>query len=72
MGSARAILVPGVDESLAADIEARIAEFERDHEATVAAGGPGWVPRIRPSDYAVAIAVNLVITIWLIVALVGG
>ena len=68
----RGVNRPGVDGELAKEIEERIVEFERDHEASVLAGGPGWVPRIRPVDYAIAIAVNAVIVLWLIVVLVGG
>jgi hypothetical protein len=68
----RAISLPGVDEELAAEIEERVAEFDRDHQWDVARGGPGWVPRVRPVDYGVAIAVNAVIVIWLVLVLMVG
>lgn len=64
--------LPGADAQLTAEIEQRIAEFERDHERDVLRDGPGWVPKIRRGDYLIAIAVNAVIVIWLIVALAGG
>lgn len=66
------VSLPGLDEDLRADIETRIAEFEAEHQASVIAGGPGWVPRLRRSDYIAAVAVNLLIIVWLVVALVGG
>lgn len=64
--------LPGVDAQLTEEIERRIDEFEREHEPAVLRDGPGWVPRIRRTDYLIAIAVNAVIVIWLIVVLVGG
>lgn len=63
--------LPGIPADLARDIDARIREFEREHQASVLADGPGWVPRIRGSDYALAVAVNALIIVWLVVALVG-
>jgi hypothetical protein len=66
------VQLPGIDEDLRADIEARIAEFEAHHQASVLADGPGWVPRIRRSDYVWAVAVNAAIVLWLVIALVGG
>lgn len=68
----RSVDLPGVDAELAADIERRIAEFEALHAADVLRNGPGWVPRIRRSDYAIAIAVNAVIAVWLLIVLIGG
>jgi hypothetical protein len=64
--------LPGIDDGLRADIETRIAEFEALHQASVLADGPGWVPRLRRSDYLWAVAVNVLIIVWLVVALVGG
>lgn len=64
--------MPGLDETLRRDLDGRICEFEESHQRDVVQGGAGWVPRIRPVDYAVAIAVNAVIVIWLIVVLLGG
>jgi hypothetical protein len=54
------------------ELERRIVEFEENHQADVLRGGPGWVPRIRGRDYLLGVAVNLLITIWLIIALTGG
>jgi hypothetical protein len=71
-GQREPVMLPGIGEDLRADIEQRVTEFERDHQAEVFAGGPGWVPRVRAADYAVAIIVNLAIAVWLVVALVGG
>ena len=66
------IRMSGVSDDLAVDIEQRIDEFERTHEQDVLRDGPGWVPRIRGIDYAIAIAINAVIVVWLIVALAAG
>jgi hypothetical protein len=60
----------GLDEELARAIEERVSEFERKHEASVLRNGPGWVPRIRKIDYAIAIFINAAITLWLIIALI--
>lgn len=68
----RRVTLPGLDEELRADIEARIAEFEAEHQSDVIAGGPGWVPRLKASDYLWAVVVNVAIIVWLVVALVGG
>lgn len=64
--------MPGLDETLRLELDERINDFEAAHHQDVVHGGAGWVPRIRPADYAVAIAVNAVIVIWLIVVLLGG
>lgn len=66
------IALPGVSGELAREIDERITEFEREHEPDVARGGPGWVPRIQGVDYAVAVAVNALIALWLLIALIGG
>jgi hypothetical protein len=66
-----AVRLPGADEELTASIEERLAEFERAHEPSVLRDGPGWVPRVRALDYAVAILVNAAVVVWLVVALVG-
>lgn len=68
----RPIELPGLTEELRADIEARITEFETQHEPDVLRGGAGWVPRVTRRDYAVAIAVNALFVIWLVIALAGG
>ncbi|HVM19436.1 MAG TPA: hypothetical protein VM307_05715 [Egibacteraceae bacterium] len=70
--SPESVALPGIPDDLARDIDHRIREFEERHEAAVLADGPGWVPRIRGIDYAAAIAVNVVIVVWLVVALTGG
>ena len=64
--------LPGAGPELTEEIERRITEFEREHEADVLRGGPGWVPRIRRVDYLIAIAVNVMIVIWLVLALTGS
>ncbi len=58
------INLPGVPRELAEEIEARIEEFEREHEADVARGGPGWVPRVRPWDYALGGVVSAGLDPW--------
>jgi hypothetical protein len=64
--------MPGLDEALRHDLDERIREFEALHQQDVMRGGEGWVPRIRRVDYAIAIAVNVLIVLWLVVVLVGG
>jgi hypothetical protein len=64
--------MPGLDEALRRDLDDRINEFEARHQQDVVRGGAGWVSRIRPADYAVAIAVNAAIVIWLAIVLLGG
>lgn len=63
--------LPGVTDDLRAEIERRIEEFEQKHESDVFNDGPGWVPRVKASDYVIAGAVNLVLILWLILALAG-
>jgi hypothetical protein len=60
----------GLDEELALAIEERVSEFELKHESSVLQDGPGWVPRIRKIDYAIAIVINTAITLWLIITLI--
>lgn len=60
--------LPAVPDHVRRDIAERIAEFEDAHEADVLADGPGWVPRIRRSDYFFAGALNVVLIVWLVVA----
>lgn len=59
-----------VDPAIRRELLERLEEFEQQHFADVQRDGPGWVPRISWKDYAFAIAVNTVVVIWLIVALV--
>jgi hypothetical protein len=58
----------GIPQDLRDDIEDRVIEFEREHQAEVLTGGAGWVPRVRAlglfpfitaglPSYAVAFAV---------------
>lgn len=61
----------GIPQDLRDDIEDRVIEFEREHQAEVLTGGAGWVPRVRALDYGIAVAVNVLIVIWLVVALAG-
>lgn len=56
--------MPGLDAVLLADVEERIEEFERDHERDVIHGGNGYVERIQSKDYAIAIAINVVLGIY--------
>ena len=63
------VSLPGVDEVMAEVIVERIQEFERKHEHALVKDGPGWVPRIESIDYIVAGAMNLLIVLWLVFAL---
>jgi hypothetical protein len=62
----------GVPTELVDEVEARVVEFEREHQASVDAEGPGWVPRIRSADYVIAAAVNVALIVWLILAMILG
>jgi hypothetical protein len=62
----------GMDDDLLRDVEQRVSEFEELHEPDVLRDGAGWVPRIQPRDYAIAIAVNAVIVVWLVIVLTRG
>lgn len=64
--------LPGLNDALRRDLEERLQEFEAEYQQEVMRGGPGWVPRIRRVDYAIAIAVNAVIVLWLLIVLLGG
>ena len=60
----------GLSEDLRDSIEERVNEFEREHEEHLIYGGPGWVPRIRRFDYAIAVVINVALAIWLVLTLV--
>lgn len=62
----------GVSTDLVDEVEARVIEFEQEHGVDVETGGPGWVPRVRPVDYAIAAVVNVALIIWLILAMILG
>jgi hypothetical protein len=63
--------LPGLDERMRQEIQERVDEFDREHLHSAWNGGPGWVPRITGRDYAIAVAINLVIVVWMIVAFMG-
>lgn len=65
------ISVPGVPQELLDEIEARIEEFEREHEPDVLQGGPGWVSRIRGRDYLLGGVVSAGLVVWLLVVVVA-
>ena len=56
--------LPGLSESLQAEIEERVSEFERDHEQDVIHGGAGYVGRIRSIDYGIVVVVNVILGIY--------
>ena len=64
--------LPGVTADLRTEIQLRLEEFEREHESDVFNDGPGWVPRVKASDYVIAGAVNLVLVVWLILSAIMG
>jgi hypothetical protein len=69
MGVERKVHIDGLDIELTQTIEERVSQFERKHEPDVLCNGPGWVPRIRKIDYAIAIGINAAIVLWLVIAL---
>ena len=60
--------IPGITKEQADDIEARIDEFERDHEQSAVNGGPGWVKKMSPQVAAWAIGPTALAALWLILA----
>jgi hypothetical protein len=62
--------LPGLDDEMRTLISERVVEFEANHEDDLKRDGPGWVPRIGSIDYIIAGAISLILTIWLIAALV--
>jgi hypothetical protein len=69
MTTKRDINLPGLGEELRNSVEERVSEFEHKHEPDLLKGSTGWVPHIRKLDYAIAIFINAVITLWLIIVL---
>lgn len=70
MSVKRNINLHGIDEELCNSVEERISEFEREHEPDLLKGGTGWVTHIRKLDYAIAIFINLAITILLVITFI--
>lgn len=58
------VCLPGLNETLLAEVEERVSEFEREHEQDVIHGGPGYVDRIRSIDYIIVIAINAILGIY--------
>ena len=71
-GGMQSLDMPGLDDTLRRDLDDRIRDFETHHQQDVVRGGEGWVPRIRMIDYAIALAVNAAIVLWLVLVLLGG
>ncbi len=62
------VFVPGISKEQEVAIEEAMSEFEDKHEYNALHGGDGWVPRIKPIDYILAIVPNAIFVIWLIIA----
>ena len=60
--------VGGLTPEMTAELEQRIADFERDHEPTASKGGEGYVPLIRKGDFIFAGTINAIIVIYMIIA----
>ena len=58
----------GLTPEMREELEARVVEFERDHQASAAEGKEGYVPIIRKKDFIIAGTLNALIVIYLIVA----
>jgi hypothetical protein len=65
------LYMPGLDAKLLAEVEDRVEEFEREHEQDVLNGGNGYVDRIQPKDYMIAIAINAILGIYWVWSLVS-
>ena len=60
--------IKGLDDETRAVLVERIEEFEKDYEKSSSEGGPGYVEKIKKSDYAIAIIFNAIIAIYYVVA----
>lgn len=60
--------ISGLTPEMKEELEERIVEFERDHEPTARVGGEGYVQKIRKGDILFAGVVNIVIVVYMIVA----
>lgn len=63
-GEKMSIYVPGITKEQEVKLENRIAEFERDHEADLVHGGPGYVPHIQNRDFVIAWVINAVLAVY--------
>lgn len=60
----------GLDEETKQEILRRIEEFEDKHEPNIVANGNGWIPRLERNNVVFAAVINLLITAWLVFALI--
>jgi hypothetical protein len=60
--------VKGLTPEMHEELEKRVLEFERDHEASVSQGGEGYVPLIRKGDFVFAGVFNAIIVVYFIIA----
>lgn len=64
------VYLAGLDEENNKILNERIEYFEANHEVEIINGRDGWIPRLTFGNYLFAAAINLGITLWLIVALI--
>lgn len=55
---------PGITKEMEEELEARLEDFEKNHEDDVVHGGPGYVPKIRNMDFIIAWGINIVLGIY--------
>lgn len=60
--------IKGITPEMRKELEARIRDFEREHEPETSKGGEGYVPKIRKGDYIFAGVINGLILLYYIVA----
>lgn len=60
--------VSGLTPEMKEELEERIVEFEQEHEATARVGDEGYVPKIRKGDFLFAGVINIIIVVYMIVA----
>lgn len=58
------IYFPGITPELEKEIDARLTEFEKEHENDIIHGGAGYVPKIKNMDFIVAWGINIVFGIY--------
>ncbi len=60
--------IGGLTPEMRSELEARVIEFEKNHEPEASQGGAGYVAKIRKGDFLFAGVINAVIIVYFIIA----
>lgn len=60
--------INGLTPEMREELEARIVEFEKEHEASASQGGEGYVPIIKKGDFIFAGVLNAIFIVYFVVA----